>query len=233
MGTTADSLAGALTVVMQQRFSCRGFRSDPVPRPVIERILEMARLSPSWCNTQPWGVIITEGAGTESVRAGLGSYISGATSEVPPTPDIPFPERYEGATLARRRECAWQLYESVGIEKGDRVGSLRQAAENFTLFGAPHLAVITTDAALGTYGAVDCGLYISAFLLAAQSVGVATIPQAAIAVCAPFLHGHLSIPEDREVLCGISFGYADESHPANGFRTTRAPLSETVIWAEG
>ena len=26
----------------------------------------------------------------------------------------------------------------------------------------------------------------------------------------------------------MSFGYADTAHPANGFRTTRAPLHEVV-----
>jgi nitroreductase len=28
----------------------------------------------------------------------------------------------------------------------------------------------------------------------------------------------------------ISFGYEDEAHPANGFRTGRAPLEEVVEW---
>jgi nitroreductase len=96
-----------------------------------------------------------------------------------------------------------------------------------------HLAIITTDRALGTYGAVDCGVYIAHFLLAAQTLGIATIPQAAIAACSPYIREHLALPEDRQVLCGISFGYEAHQHPANGFRTTRAPLEEMVTWADG
>jgi proline dehydrogenase len=40
------------------------------------------------------------------------------------------------------------------VVRGDREASGRQARENFRLFGAPHVAIVTTDAALGTYGAV-------------------------------------------------------------------------------
>jgi hypothetical protein len=29
-------------------------------------------------------------------------------------------------------------------------------------------------------------------------------------------------------LVGISFGFADPDHPANNYRTTRAPLNEVV-----
>ena len=42
------------------------------------------------------------------------------------------------------------------------------------------IAIITTDEALGVYGAVDCGGYVSNFMLAAQALGLATVPQAAL-----------------------------------------------------
>ena len=40
------------------------------------------------------------------------------------------------------------------------------------------------------------------------------------------------IADDRLVVCGISFGYEDAAHPANSFRTRRAPLSEAVAWLD-
>ena len=66
--------------------------------------------------------------------------------------------------------------------------------------------------------------------LAATALGVATIPQAAIAAYAPQVKDHLGIAEDRLILCAISFGYADESAPANQFRTERAPLEDVLAW---
>jgi len=80
---------------------------------------------------------------------------------------------------------------------------------------------------------VDCGAYVSNFMLAAQSLGVATIAQAALAGYSPFIRAHFGIPEDQRIVCGISFGYADLEHPANGFRTTRAPIGDVVRWVEG
>jgi nitroreductase len=227
MGMQLRAEAEILGRLTKQRWSCRGFLPDDVPRATIEQILEIARATPSWCNTQPWHVHITEGAETDRFRVALAAHVGAHISE---EPDFAFPEAYEGHYLDRRRASGWQLYESVGIAKGDRVASNQQMLKNFVLFGAPHVAVITTDRKLGVYGAVDCGLFVQTFLLAAHSLGIATIPQAAIASQAPFIRRHFALPDDRMVLLGVSFGFADESHPANGYRTPRQSVSELVTW---
>ena len=98
--------------------------------------------------------------------------------------------------------------------------------------GAPHVAIITTDALLGTYGAVDCGAYVQNFMLAARSLGIASIAQAALAMRSKFLRHWFDIPSDRQIVCGISFGYEDGTHPANAFRTTRAPLEAVLQWVD-
>ena len=71
---------------------------------------------------------------------------------------------------------------------------------------------------------------VTAFTLAATALGVATIPQAAIAAYAPQVREHLGIGQDRLILCAISFGYADPDHPANQFRTERAPTVDIIDW---
>jgi nitroreductase len=130
----------------------------------------------------------------------------------------------------RRRACGFQLYEAVGIARGDREASAKQGMENYRLFGAPHVAIVTSDEALGAYGAVDCGAYVNNFLLAAQSLGVASIPQAALAAYSQFIREYFGLGSDRVVVCGISFGFEDHAHKANGFRTSRASLDEVVTW---
>jgi nitroreductase len=223
----ADSRAAeTLERLLTERYSCRAFRPEPVARPVIEQILKLAQRTASWCNAQPWQVVITQGAQTDRFRSLLGEHVVSNAAE----PDIAFPREYRGAYLARRRECGFQLYESVGIARGDRAASARQTLENFRLFGAPHVAIVTTDEALGTYGVLDCGAYVSNFALAARSLGVATIAQAALAAYAPFIRSFFGLPADRLVVCGISIGYEDAAHPANGFRTSRADVAETVTW---
>ena len=206
---------------MSARFSCRGFLPGPVDEAVVERMLLMAQTTASWCNAQPWRVIVTRGEATERFRAALAA--SGGDA-----PDIPFPAEYRGVYRERRRATALQLYDAVGVTMGDREASARQAAENFTLFGAPHVAVVTTDAALGPYGVLDCGAWVAAFQLAAVSLGVASIAQASVASRAGLVRAHFGIGADRQVVCAVSFGHADPAHKANGFRTPRASLADAV-----
>lgn len=224
-----------LSRLLAERFSCRGYRPDPVPRAVIEDMLSVAQMSPSWCNSQPWQVIVTSGAGTERLRKVLFERAAqDATAQGGPvmTPDYPFPTAYRGVYKERQREVAWQLYESVGIVYGDRVASGKQALENFRLFGAPHALIVTSERDLGVYGAIDCGLYLGSLLLAAQSLGLGIIPQAALAVYGPLLHQHFDIPDQRAIVFGASFGYADPTHPANSFRSRRASVSDAVQWVD-
>ncbi|MFM0337068.1 nitroreductase [Paraburkholderia fungorum] len=213
--------------LLDERYSCRAFRSESVPRDVIEKILTSAQRTASWCNSQSWRVTITEGEGTERLRRILYEH---ASNEEPQEPDFVFPREYRGVYLDRRRESGFQLYSALGIERGDKPAYIRQMLQNFRLFGAPHVAIITTDEALGVYGTIDCGCYVSNFLLAAHASGVATIPQAALSSYAKVIRRELSLGEDRKMVCAISFGYADEGHPANSYRTNRAPLADSVRW---
>lgn len=214
---------------IRARFSCRRFVERPVARATIERILRLAQQTPSWCNCQPWQVSIVSGA----ALARLGEALTrAARAGQPPRPDFPFPPAYQGVYRERRKVCGVQLYQSLGIGREDKAGAARQSLENFRFFGAPHLAVVTTDASLGVYGAIDCGLYVAHFMLAAREQGVDSIAQAALASYPDLIRSQLGVAAERWLVCGISFGYADAAHPVNGYRTERAPLDQAVSWVD-
>lgn len=213
-----------LTQVLKARYSCRAFRLDPVTEDDIRRIVDTARHVPSWCNAQPWQVIITQPDATNSFRTALQKEVANGTPQL----DLAGPEGYPGVYGERRRTCGWQLYDAVGVQKGDRAASGAQMMRNFALFDAPHVAIISSPRALGGYGAMDTGGFVTAFTLAARALGVDTIAQAAIASYADFVRDHFNMDEDRMILCAISFGYADPDHPANGFRTERATLDDIL-----
>ena len=216
-----------LTDLLKTRYSCRAFLPDPVPDDVVTKIVDAARHVPSWCNAQPWQVTITKGDATEQFRAAL---LAEASQGTVPQPDLPWPSGYSGDYAERRRTCGFQLYDAVGIEKSDRAARMAQMLRNYALFDAPQVAIIHAPAELGPYGAMDCGGFVTAFTLAATALGVATIPQAAIAAYAPLVREHLSIAEDRLILCAISFGYADTEAAINQFRTTRADPAHIIDW---
>ena len=226
MASDLDSVEKLLAA----RYSCRAFKPEPVPRATIERVLNAAQKTASWCNSQPWQVTIFSG---DAVRKFGEDIYKAASGGGHGASDFPFPREYRGVYLDRRRESGFQLYNALGIARGDKAAYQKQMLEKFRFFGAPHVAIVTSDVALGVYGAIDCGGYVNNFMLAAQAAGLATIPQAALAGYSDIVRKHLGVGDDRKVVCGISFGYPDTSHPANSYRTTRAAIPEAVAFIGG
>ncbi|MBP1881769.1 nitroreductase [Sinorhizobium mexicanum] len=225
VSTPYDSLLS----VAKGRYSCRAFQKRPVPRTDIDRILEVARTAPSDCNTQPASMFILSGSALEALRAEM--YEAAATGRER-TSDVPPIGTYTGVFQERRRECGLSLYNAVGIQKGDREASGRQALENFRFFGAPHLAVVTVHNDLAERGLFDTGIYLGHFLLAAQALGVAAVPQGAIAHYADVIRRHAPIAPELRVVCGVSFGYEVKDHAANSFRTDRVEIADSVVFVD-
>jgi nitroreductase len=218
-----------LEELLGERYSCRAFQPDPVPRATVERILRAAQRTASWCNSQPWQVVIASGQAKERFRKAIHATVS---SGAPEDGDFPFPREYRGVYLERRRESGFQLYNTLGIARGDKSAYAKQALENYNFFGAPHVAIIHTDEALGIYGAIDCGAYVGNFLLAAQALGLGTIAQAALARQSGLIRRHFKLGDDRRVVCGISFGFPDSDHRINSYRTSRAGIADAVTFVD-
>ncbi|MFL2811259.1 MAG: nitroreductase [Paracoccaceae bacterium] len=214
--------------ILERRYSCRSFLQTPVEQQIIEEILRISQKIPSWCNAQPWEVIICGGSAIKTLSKNL--LLENSKNQY--HSDIPFPLEYKGIYRERRKECGLQLYESVGIKKGETEKAFLQMNENFKFFGAPHVAIITSEKSLGTYGAIDCGAFVSTFTLTAASMKISTIPQAAIASLSNVVRETLNISNEKDIICAISFGYENAEHPVNKFRTSRAKLSEVVNWID-
>ncbi len=212
---------------IKARYSCRKFQDRVVPRETIEKILKVSQHTASWNNVQPWRLVIASGDAARKFSAALVAHVEAGGK---PNPDFAFPTDYQGVERERRKTCGLQLYQAVNITREDEAGKRNQLLENYRLFGAPHVALITAPAYLGFYAALDCGLYVNSFMLAAKSLGIDTIAQAALALYSDFVREYFSIGEDRKFVCGISFGYEDKDYPINQYRTERAALGDVVTW---
>jgi nitroreductase len=69
-------------------------------------------------------------------------------------------------------------------------------------------------------------------MLAAQALGLGTIPQAALARHSGLIRRHFKLADDRKVVCGISFGYADHPQKVNSYRTSRASVADPVTFVD-
>ncbi|KVR46740.1 nitroreductase family protein [Burkholderia multivorans] len=219
----------ALDRLTSGRSTCRAYRHTALDRELIRSIVGMAGRSASWCNVQPWQLVVTETPeSTERFRQALMQRVADHPAN---ESDLPFPPSYEGIYRERRRGAGLALYSALGIGPKDSERSAEQALRNFRLFDAPHVAIVTVPAELGPYALVDAGGFVSSFLIAAYAHGVATTPQGALARHAHFVREYFDIPDTQHMICGISFGYAEDAHPVNQFRTTRAAVDDLLRFA--
>jgi len=213
-----------LRLLLNSRYSCRAYKKQEVSEKDIREIISTASRVPTWCNAQPWEVLVTKGEATEK----LSQLLIESTKTQQINPDFNWPTQYVGQYAQRRRQCGYQLYESIGIQKEDKKRRKEQMMLNYKFFGAPHVAIITSESDLGPYGSMDCGGFIAAFTIVAQAKGIATIAQASITGYAQTIRKYFQIPKNRLIQTAISFGYSDDLHPINHFRTEREK-SEKVV----
>ena len=213
-----------LRVLLNSRYSCRAYKKQEVSEKDIREIVSTASRVPTWCNAQPWKVLITRGKATKK----LSQLLIEATKTQQINPDFNWPTQYVGEYAQRRRQCGYQLYDSIGIQKEDKKRRKEQMMLNYKFFGAPHVAIVTSDSDLGPYGSMDCGGFIAAFTIVAQAKGIATIAQASVTGYAQTIRNYFQIPKNRLIQTAISFGYSDDLHPINHFRTDREK-SENVV----
>ncbi|MEI2418366.1 nitroreductase [Orrella sp. JC864] len=206
------------------RRSVRAFLPDPVDAGLIRTILEAAARSPSGNNIQPWRVHVVTGQARDRLSARL---LEAFHADMPWQPEYQYyPPVWREPYLGRRRENGWSLYRLLGIEKGDKAGAKRQHARNFAFFGAPVAMFVSVDRDMGQGAWLDTGMFVQALMIAARAVGLHSCPQVALVGYPDIVRDALSIDPDTILICGISLGYEDTSHPANQLRTSRVAVDE-------
>jgi nitroreductase len=214
--------------VFGARKSVRAFRPEPVPRERLEAVFAAAQTAPSWCNTQPWRVAITEPPRTALVSAAL---VAAARSELP-SADVPFPLDYPEPYLSHRRACGFALYGAMGIPRDDKTRRYDAWLRNYQVFDAPHLAVVAVDKRLGPYALIDIGVWLGHLLPALTADGLAACAMASIAAYPKVLRRELpSLAADElQILFGIAIGFEDTTSPTNQFRTERQGIANNVTF---
>src|SRR5215831_13355977 len=91
---------GVLEELLNERYSVRAFLPREVPRETIEQVLKVAQRTASWCNSQPWQVVIASGEAKERFRKLI---YTEAASGVGENHDFTPPREYLGVYLDRRR----------------------------------------------------------------------------------------------------------------------------------
>ena len=226
----------SVDAAIASRFSCRAFlRDKPVPRAIIEDILQVARRAPSGTNTQPWKVYVLQDASRDS----LVDKVCAAHDAVYANPELAaqyreeydyYPEKWVSPYIDRRRENGWSLYGLLGIAKGEKDKMHAQHQRNFRFFDAPVGLMFTLDRVMGRGSLMDYGMFLQNLMVAARARGLHTCPQAAWNGYARIILPHIGAGDNEMLVCGMSLGYADVAAPVNGFHTPREEVASFTRW---
>jgi nitroreductase len=214
---------------IRNRKSIRKFLPDPVPRKLLEEILETAKWSPSYKDSQPWEVILLSGAKKEALSQML---LNKLENEDQPTPDLEAPRSWPAPEQARIDQLLRARQQATGIDLNAPENIIRSKKANFRFYNAPHAVYLLQDASLSDWSLFDIGLFAQSLMLAAHAKGLGTVPQAYATDYAREVKEFLAIPESKRLILGLSLGYPDLDSPVNATRTDRMAIDELVTWLE-
>lgn len=219
----------SISELLSQRASCRGFKKEAVDQALLQEIFGAAQKSPSNCNVQPWQVLVVSGKQKDALKNKL---IQTVMTQQKPNPDFDWEIAYQGVHRERQFGAANALYGAMGIEREDKQKRQLAMLRNWSFFEAPHVAFFTMDKYLNIMGAVDLGIYAQTLTMLLEEKGISSCMQGALGQFPGPVREMFDLPEERGVLFGMSFGYADENAEANKARTEREDLASNVVFAE-
>lgn len=218
-----------LNEVVLGRRSIRAFLPDPVPRELITKIVDIARWSPSWGNTQPWEIVVADG---EKAQQLADAFEAEAKKGETPRPDISMPIQFESPHKDRYVGLGKALFTDMGIERGDKEARFQHYINMYRYFGAPACVYFTIDGALNEpYSCLDVGSIGTTICYGAYQEGLGTIYLAASMHYPDIIKKTLDIPDSKKVVIGIAIGYPHPSAPASLFRSDRESVDNILHFA--
>jgi nitroreductase len=211
------------------RRSIRKFRQDPVPEELIRKILDTARWSPSWGNTQPWEIVVVTGEPLARFKKiNRQRMLDGIVA----APDTTMPDVWPDTLKRRYADVGKKVLTSLEIARGDQEARLRYAGDMFALFDAPCLLLFCVEKSLAReYAMLDVGAILQTVCLLAHARGLGTCILAASVRYPAFIREIIPIPEMKAVIIGAAVGFPDGGAPINTFERERAAPDEFTTWA--
>ena len=215
--------------VMLGRRSIRGYKPDPVPRKLIEEVLQLAMRAPTSMNTQPWHFHVITGEPLNRIRAGN---TERNLAGIPHSREFRIGKPFDGKHRERQIGVAKQLFSAMGIARDDKDARQDWVLRGFRQFDAPVCIIITYDRELDGSDDTpfDCGGVANALVNAAWSRGLGTVINSQGIMQSPVVREHANIPADQVIMKSIALGWPDDSFPANAVISERKPISEAAVF---
>lgn len=199
---------------VNNRHSIRDFKDQPVSKTDLEKIVKTAGKVPSWANVQPWKVVIATGKSLEEIRK---YHMSGATEM------SEFPSLHR-QSMGKDGQANLRIW-SRGIHTflGSKSGVMYEDSER--LFNAPAVVYLLLPRKINPWTVYDLGAFGQTLMLAAQDLGIDSMPAEEFVLNPINLHTVLGVDDSYIFAMGIGLGYAKDSK-INQFRSKRMPLDK-------
>jgi len=207
------------------RHSVRVFRSDPLPKTLVEEVLTAATQTPSWANTQSWEVFAAAGEPLEHLRR---QYLQRFEIGEQPCPDISALTEWTPAAAARTAELRAERAALLGLDLAAPEGLHEFSLPNYRFYGAPVVVFLGFERSLLPWALYDLGALSQSIMLAALQLGIDSIPSYSLVLYSDLVHEVLGIPQDVAVAVGIALGYRDDEAVLNSFRSRRRPPDDAI-----
>ena len=215
--------------LVSERRSIRGYKPDPVPKEIIQDVIDIAKRAPSSMNTQPWYFHVVTGEPLERIRKGNSELMAAGNK---PQREIPAHSECQGVHRERQVEIAVQLFEAMGIERDDKERRLDWVMRGFRQFDAPVSIVMTYDKILepATISHFDLGAVTYGLVLAAWTRGLGTVINGQGIMQSAVVREHAKIPDDQVIMTCIAMGYPNDEFAANHVKSRRTPNEAIVTY---
>ncbi len=210
---------------IETRRSCRAYKPDPVPEEIISKILETAKWSPSFSDSQPWEVAVVTGRKRDELVKTL---ISLAEAGVRGGLEMPTPKEWPAEAAARMKEHHAHHSDYLSTKQGGGEQVPLRWTPDF--YGAPCAIFLYMDKDLSEWSVFDIGLFAQSLILAAHSYGVGSCLQAMMVAQPDAIKKFLGIPDTKKLILGISLGYPDIKSKEHGYKSERMSLDYFVKW---
>jgi nitroreductase len=145
-----------------------------------------------------------------------------------PTTNRSIVKPYVAELKPRAERVGRELYQSLGVQRGDRAARDMQWGKNYSFFGAPVELFIYIHKSLHIYAASDAGLMMENLMLSAHGYGLGTCAQGAVNIWDDVVREEFEVSKDYRLLCGIAIGYPSDAK-VNSFQANRIDVSELLL----
>lgn len=225
-----------ITEAIRQRRSIRSFRNDPVPRKILDELLDTCRWAPSSSNTQAWELAVMGGGILDMfrerlVRKLLEEWDNENLLIREHNPDIPYPawpEPYLSRAVETRNKIDRHQFPpgTPGLEE-KRYSYLIYGGR---LYDAPNAILLSTEKSVCPKAITDIGIMAQTIALAALEYGLGTCIMAMPVGWPEIIRELLEMPESKLIALVIAIGYPETEAKVNRVERNREPLEKITTW---